>query len=162
MISLGHYFLYLVSQPRGVSAANFLFNLRCMAISHAQETGFEVQPRIIDILTLTEVVPGDRWQIFIKTCKTILAVVIPSWASLVKARQSVHARAKCQLLAQIKRSTFFLKKKCWLDWKGESFSEDNFSPFKRRLIPQIRNSYFFFPHVPFNYSSRAEGVPAIF
>ena len=75
MISLGHYFLYLVWQPRDVSAANFLFNLRCMVISHVQETCFEVQPRIIDVLTLTEVVPGDRWQIFIKTCRTILAVV---------------------------------------------------------------------------------------
>ena len=75
MISLGHYFLYLVWQPRDVSAANFLFNLRCMVISHVQETCFEVQPRIIDVLTLTEVVPGDRWQIFIKTSRTILAVV---------------------------------------------------------------------------------------
>ena len=84
MISLGHYFLYLVWQPRGVSAANFLFNLRCMVISQVQETCFEVQPRIIDILTLTEVVPGDRWQIFIKTCRTILVVVSAFYRSWFK------------------------------------------------------------------------------
>lgn len=43
---------------KGVSAANFLFDLRCMVISHVQETCFKVQPRIIDILTLTEVAQG--------------------------------------------------------------------------------------------------------
>ena len=105
MISLGHYFLYLVLQPRGVSAANFLFNLKSMVISYVQETCFEVQPRIIDILTLTEVVPGDRWQICIKRCSTILAVVSAfyrSWFKLQRVQLS-------------NKSHHVMITECWLD-----------------------------------------------
>ena len=75
MISLSYDFLYRVWQPRGVSAANFLFNLMCVVINNARETCSEVQPRIIDILTLTDVVSRDRWQFVIKSSSTVLAVV---------------------------------------------------------------------------------------
>ena len=66
-----------------------------MVISHVQETCFEVQPRITDILTRTEVVSRDRRQIFIETSSTIFAVVFAfyrSWFKLQRVQLSNKSR----------------------------------------------------------------------